>query len=135
MGVPVRSRAARGTCWGSAFGSGVMPRCDTHSISTWKLLVVLALAPLCVLRGQTLHGDGVPGSRSANYGHSVPVPSAVAAPVRGHIVLDGKLDEAAWALARPITEFTQLDPDEGKPASEKSEVRFLFDADALYVGA
>ncbi|HEY3584027.1 MAG TPA: hypothetical protein VGL90_06595, partial [Casimicrobiaceae bacterium] len=96
---------------------------------------MIALAPLGVLRGQALHGDAGRGARAPSYGHTIAVPSAIAAALRGQIVLDGKLDEAAWALARPITDFTQLDPDEGKPASEKSEVRFLFDADALYVGA
>ena len=108
-----------------------MPRSDTRSMSTWKLLIVIALAPLGVLRGQALHGDAGRGGRAPSYGHTIAVPSAIAAPLRGQIVLDGKLDEAAWALARPITDFTQLDPDEGKPASEKSEVRFLFDADAF----
>jgi hypothetical protein len=48
--------------------------------------------------------------------------------------LDGKLDEAAWALAEPITDFTQRDPDEGQPATERTEVRVLFDDGALYVG-
>jgi hypothetical protein len=54
---------------------------------------------------------------------------------QGRVILDGKLDEPAWRAATPITEFTQLDPDEGRPASQRTEVRFLFDDDALYVGA
>jgi hypothetical protein len=65
----------------------------------------------------------------------VPVPSAVAAERKTPVAIDGKLDEAAWHAATPITEFTQSDPEEGKPASERTEVRFLFDGDALYVGA
>ena len=69
------------------------------------------------------------------YGHTIAVPAAVAARRDGRIVLDGKLDEAAWRAATPITEFTQLDPEEGRPASQRTEVRFLFDDDALYVGA
>jgi hypothetical protein len=32
-------------------------------------------------------------------------------------------------------DFLQKDPDEGKPATEPTEVRFLYDDDALYVGA
>src|SRR5437763_16309719 len=68
-------------------------------------------------------------------GHQVPVPSATAARRTGPIVLDAKLDEAAWAAATPITEFLQTDPDEGKPATQRTEVRFLYDDDALYVGA
>ena len=48
-------------------------------------------------------------------------------------MIDGKLDEEAWARATPITKFTQIDPDEGKPATERTEVRFLYDDGALYV--
>ena len=35
----------------------------------------------------------------------------------------------------PAKDFLQKDPDEGKPATEPTEVRFLYDDDALYVGA
>ena len=70
-----------------------------------------------------------------NYGHRVAVPSAMAARRTSSIVLDAKLDEAAWQSAQPITEFKQIDPDEGRPASQRTEVRFLFDDDALYIGA
>ena len=53
----------------------------------------------------------------------------------GPIVLDAKLEEPAWQAATPVTRFLQTDPDEGKPASQRTEVRFLYDNDALYVGA
>ncbi len=49
--------------------------------------------------------------------------------------MDGKLNDAAWAAATPITEFTQFDPEQGKPATQRTEVRFLFDDAALYIGA
>jgi len=49
--------------------------------------------------------------------------------------LDGRLDEAVWQSAPPITDFTQKQPNEGAPPTERTEVRFLYDADALYVGA
>jgi hypothetical protein len=50
-------------------------------------------------------------------------------------VLDGKLDEAAWARAPVAAGFRQRDPDEGAPATEATELRVLFDDHALYVGA
>ena len=43
-------------------------------------------------------------------------------------------DEAAWAAATPMTNFTQIDPFEGEPVSQPTDVRFLFDDDALYIG-
>jgi hypothetical protein len=65
---------------------------------------------------------------------SSPLPVSRAVPATSPIRLDGKLDEAAWAAAPATTEFTQINPDEGRPASERTEVRILFDADALYIG-
>src|SRR5206468_308570 len=75
------------------------------------------------------------GAPSSMASHKVPVPSAVAIRRNGPVTVDAKLDEPAWSAATPVTDFTQSDPDEGKPASERTEVRFLFDDDALYVGA
>ena len=58
-----------------------------------------------------------------------------AAPVEGPVRLDGRLDEPAWAAAEPATGFTQAYPNPGAPESERTEVRVLVAADALYVGA
>lgn len=43
--------------------------------------------------------------------------------------------EAAWQQARAITDFTQGDPLEGAPAEQRTEVRVVYDDDAIYVGA
>ncbi len=51
------------------------------------------------------------------------------------IRIDGRLDEAMWRTATPLTDFVQKEPEEGAPASDRMEVRFLFDNGALYVGA
>jgi hypothetical protein len=50
-------------------------------------------------------------------------------------VIDGSLTDDGWALAAPATGFMQRDPDEGKPATERTEVRFLYDDDSLYIAA
>jgi hypothetical protein len=49
--------------------------------------------------------------------------------------IDGRLDEAAWAVTTPVTAFTQRDPNAGAPATERTEVRIAYDAAALYIGA
>jgi hypothetical protein len=49
--------------------------------------------------------------------------------------IDGLLTDEVWALAEPVTTFTQRDPDEGRTPTERTEVRFLYDDDALYVAA
>ena len=50
------------------------------------------------------------------------------------IEIDGILDEAAWARAEVVDEFFQVDPEEGAPASERTEARILYDREALYIG-
>ncbi len=50
-------------------------------------------------------------------------------------VIDGHPDEAVWREAEPVTDFIQRDPAEGTAATERTEVRFLTDGEALYVGA
>jgi hypothetical protein len=61
--------------------------------------------------------------------------SIMAVRLTTEIELDGKLDEFAWIGAHAVTGFRQWQPDEGEPATQRTEVRFLFDDDALYVGA
>ena len=50
-------------------------------------------------------------------------------------VIDGRLQDDVWMLPPPTTEFTQRDPVEGQPPSQPTEVRFLYDDQALYIGA
>jgi hypothetical protein len=50
-------------------------------------------------------------------------------------VIDGRLSEDVWSRAQPASDFTQRDPDEGRPATERTEIRVLYDNDALYVAA
>lgn len=49
-------------------------------------------------------------------------------------VIDGRLVESVWKAAIPATGFLQRDPVEGAPASERSEIRVLYDGEALYFG-
>src|SRR5690606_34539373 len=56
-------------------------------------------------------------------------------PLDDPITLDGRLDEEIWRTATPITEFTQLDPNEGERVSERTEVYIAFDREAIYVAA
>ena len=64
-----------------------------------------------------------------------PRPVAEAALRQGEISIDGRIDEAAWAAAKPITELVQAVPDEAKPPTQRTEIRILYDASALYIGA
>ena len=48
--------------------------------------------------------------------------------------IDGRLDEEVWLRAAVIDEFVQQEPAEGEPATERTVVRLLYDAEALYLG-
>ncbi|MDX1661399.1 MAG: DUF5916 domain-containing protein, partial [Gemmatimonadota bacterium] len=49
--------------------------------------------------------------------------------------IDGRLDDPAWDAAPVLTGLVQKIPDEGEPATESTELRFLYDDEALYVAA
>jgi hypothetical protein len=53
------------------------------------------------------------------------------------ITLDGKLDEAIWQSVPIATDFIMFQPDNGKPVPEnkRTEVRVLYDNEAIYIGA
>jgi hypothetical protein len=51
------------------------------------------------------------------------------------IDLDGRLDEPIYQSIAPITDFIQQLPDEGAPASERTEAWVFFDDDNLFVAA
>jgi hypothetical protein len=50
-------------------------------------------------------------------------------------VIDGDVqNDPAWEAAPVLTGFHQTAPDEGRPASERTEVRVVYDDQALYIG-
>ena len=48
--------------------------------------------------------------------------------------LDGVLDDAVWKKAAVVEEFVQQEPREGAPASERTEVRVMYDSRSLLIG-
>jgi hypothetical protein len=67
--------------------------------------------------------------------HPTPPPVAMAAFRTGPISIDGRVDEAAWNAATPVTSFRQSQPSEGVAATQRTELRILYDNDAIYIGA
>ena len=51
------------------------------------------------------------------------------------LVIDGSLDEEIYQTLPPITELFQQVPEEGSPATEKTEIWVTFDAANIYVTA
>jgi len=92
-------------------------------LRAWSALVALcAILPCAPARAQT--------STAATR-----VVEAVRLEPGESVRLDGVLDEPAWDRARPASSFRQREPDNGAPATEDSDVRVLYDARRLLVGA
>lgn len=67
---------------------------------------------------------------------TMPRPSMEARRTSAPPVLDGVLDDPAWALADSSAGvFYQSVPEQGVPSSERTVVRVLYDDERLYVGA
>ncbi|MGH9886430.1 MAG: carbohydrate binding family 9 domain-containing protein, partial [bacterium] len=50
------------------------------------------------------------------------------------MVIDGRLNDLAWSLAQPTAGFLQSYPAPKAEATAPTEVRVLYDDEALYVG-
>lgn len=51
------------------------------------------------------------------------------------ITIDGKLTEHVWQNGSGFSQFTQRDPIEGAPPTEKTVVHLAYDDEAIYIGA
>ena len=49
--------------------------------------------------------------------------------------IDGVLDDIAWREVQAAVGFIQNFPDFRQPASQKTEVRIVYDNEAIYIGA
>ncbi|HET7460527.1 MAG TPA: DUF5916 domain-containing protein [Longimicrobium sp.] len=110
----------------------------TQQLSARRTLWAFALAPALAaapLSAQVaLATTHAPASSAARNPHAAaPTVSAVAR--TGAVKIDAVLDDAVWATAPAATSFRQQRPHEGQPSAEKTEVRFAYDDEALYIGA
>ncbi|WP_035670063.1 DUF5916 domain-containing protein [Flavobacterium sp. 83] len=57
--------------------------------------------------------------------------------ITDNITIDGKIDEDAWKSAPVAKDFIMFEPDNGKPIADnkKTEIKVLYDNDAIYVAA
>ena len=95
----------------------------------FPLAALLAVCMASTLAAQErLPSDGSSGAATRS------IAVAAVAGVTNPPVIDGRLDDAAWGRAALMTGFTQREPQDGQPASEPTEVRVVFDDEALYVG-
>jgi Domain of unknown function (DUF5916) len=103
--------------------------------------VVLLAVALNARAGTAQSADGADAARertaAARYPLDVenaPRPVARAVKAAG-IIVDGRLDEAAWRQAPAITDFIQAQPRTGFPATDRTVAHVVYDDKAIYVGA
>ena len=92
-----------------------------RSVGGKRVLVGIVCVAALLVHGQVNAQQAVP-------------PKLDAIRLAGDITLDGALDEPSWSQAPVAQNFIQNDPREGMPATFDTEVRVLYDDDALYFG-
>ena len=70
-----------------------------------------------------LQGQSPPALKSAKLADNATAP-----------VIDGRVNEAVWQTVQPYATFTQQDPTEGAPATEKTEIRLIVGKGQVYIG-
>jgi hypothetical protein len=88
-----------------------------------RLLSSFAGVAVCLLAGHTHADDDAPRRRLRAEPLGVDT-----------ITIDGRLDEPAWSRAPAGTGFVERSPRPGATPPADSEVRVLYDAEAIYVG-
>jgi hypothetical protein len=94
-----------------------------RSVFAWALpILALVAAPAAAYAAAAAAADPVQIA-------AVPLADGAAPPT-----LDGKVTDEAWLKVEPYATFTQTDPIEGAPASERTEVRIVYDKSNIYIG-
>jgi len=83
---------------------------------------------------------GVLGQTSTNTGEgsdgTAPPKQALAVGIDSDLVtVDGRLDDDAWREAHFFADFLQKEPEQGAAPTERTEIAFVYDGGALYIGA
>lgn len=96
-----------------------------------------AIVPLLLLAVPAASQESLESGETGNEAdtHLTATPMVQATRVEGDIRVDGVLDDLDWLMAVPVRNFIQTEPFDGEPATEPTEVRILYDDDALYIGA
>jgi len=95
-------------------------------LGTAAVLAAVASGPAALAAQAGSSGDGDEAIRSLR---------ALSLDGGAGIRLDGILDEEAWSRADVATDFVQQEPVEGGEPTQSTEVRVVYDRDALYIGA
>src|SRR6478609_9942299 len=108
-------------------------------LARWACLAVLGVWPVATARAQQhVHTPEQPAPAATDRPRP-PVVDRAAYQIQAlhagrAIEIDGLLTDEAWRTAPMIDTFTQQEPLNGEPATERTEVRILYDSGNLYIG-
>src|SRR5262245_23812118 len=106
-------------------------RCSSYSSPMHAMSFRVATLVSAVMLAPALAGAQAPAAGQARGGGRPRVtPTRTDTPP----VIDGKLDDPVWKSAARLGGFVQQRPNEGTPASEKTDVYIAYDKDTLYFG-
>jgi hypothetical protein len=91
----------------------------------FALWAIISFSVPAAAAQQHVHPESVPGPRE---GYQIDAHRTSRAPD-----LDGALDDEAWISATLVDTFTQQEPANGAPATERTEVRVMYDVERLYI--
>lgn len=100
-----------------------------------RILLVLLAAAVTAAAPAALQAEQAPPAAADPAAIHASRPTLGVLRVAEPPVIDGRLAEEAWSRAPLADHFRQRDPNEGQPATERTEIRVLYDDHALYVGA
>ena len=103
-----------------------MSRLPHHTM----LALAMLLAGADSAQGQNVNGVAGAGTTAPARAKQTGAVRLTGAPP----AIDGRLDEAAWDRVEAVSDFVQMRPDPGAPATARTEARVLFDDDAVYIG-
>ncbi len=121
--------------WGVE-GTMPLPTADVRALPrATAVLVACLVCPLGLGAQGRSAGVAYPQRGSLDDPEAYPRPVATATRTETAPRIDGVLDDEVWKQGELITDFVQSQPNPGRLATERTEVRILYDAEALYVGA
>lgn len=112
--------------------SHVLPVCGRRRVSAACLLVLGLAGPVV----SAAHGQSASPAQTASQPMlERPRPAGRASAAQQAPLLDGDvLGDPAYGGAEPLGGFVQEQPSEGAPASERTEIRFIYTKDTLFIG-
>ena len=112
---------------------------EVHQPVSVRFAFAISILSISLLFGTSAHAQDAGDAVASLYPidpYAAPRPTLQAFSVNQPIIVDGRLDEPAWAHADSTNgTFIQIQPNPGFPATERTVVRIMYDSDNIYIGA